>query len=99
MVDMKFLFPILFIMAVVSVQAQNSVRLKGKLVGMGTDLVKLSYDGATSVIGDGGELYDPYGSGRPFRYDFTAFQTGFLPDQPQHPLSESGRRYGGIYHD
>ena len=51
MVDMKFLFPILFVMAVVSVQAQNSVRLKGKLVGMGTDLVKLSYDGATSVIG------------------------------------------------
>lgn len=56
MVDMKFLFPILFIMAVVSVQAQNSVRLKGKLVGMGTDLVKLSYDGATSVIGDEGAL-------------------------------------------
>ena len=35
MVDMKFLFPILFVMAVVSVQAQNSVRLKGKLVGIG----------------------------------------------------------------
>ena len=56
MVDMKFLFPILFVMAVVSVQAQNSVRLKGKLVGMGTDLVKLSYDGATSVIGDEGSF-------------------------------------------
>lgn len=56
MVDMKFLFPILFVMAVVSVQAQNSVRLKGKLVGMGTDLVKLSYDGATSVIGGEGAL-------------------------------------------
>ena len=56
MVDMKFLFPILFVMAVVSVQAQNSVRLKGKLVGMGTDLVKLSYDGATSVIGGEGSF-------------------------------------------
>ena len=29
MVDMKYLFQILFFMAVVSVQAENSVRLKG----------------------------------------------------------------------
>ena len=98
MVDMKFLFPILFVMAVVSVQAQNSVRLKGKLVGMGTDLVKLSYDGATSVIGDEGSFM--IRTDREGHFDtILPLSKPALPDQPQHPLSESGRRYGGIYHD
>lgn len=53
---MKIILSIVFVMACVISQAQNSVHLKGKLVDMGAELVKLSYDGATSVIGNEGSF-------------------------------------------
>lgn len=53
---MKIILLILFVLAGFVSQAQISVHLKGKLVDMGTEFVNLSYDGATSLIGNEGSF-------------------------------------------